>query len=89
MTFLLTVTTQVPTFPPAEAVMFEAPSAIAVTTPDLSTVATDCFEEAQITSLSVALLGVIVADNLTVSPTIISAVGWLIVTDDTATSCSC
>ena len=56
-TFLLTVIVQVPDFPPAEAVIVDMPSAMAVTSPVLDTVAADCLEEAQDTVLSDASLG--------------------------------
>ena len=85
---LLTVTTQDPIFPPAVAVMVDVPSAIATTFPFCSTVATDCFDDAHIISRSVAFEGEIVALNEMDSPTIISAAGWLTVTEDTGISCS-
>ena len=87
-TFLLTVIVQVPDFPPAEAVIMDVPSAMAVTKPALDTVATDCLEDAQRTVLSEASLGSTVALNCTVSPINISAVAWPIVTDVTGTSFS-
>ncbi len=46
---------------PQEAVTVAVPAAIALTVPQLSTVATDGFEDVQVTVLSVALSGVTVA----------------------------
>ena len=63
ITPLLTVTMQEPFFPPALAVIVEEPSAIAVTNPVSETVATDCFEDAHETVLSVASPGETLAFN--------------------------
>ena len=63
MTFLLTVMVQVLDCPPAEAVMIDVPSAMAVTKPVVDMVATDCFDDAQVTVLSDASLGSTVALN--------------------------
>ena len=54
---LLIETTQDPTFPPAVAVIIDVPSEIATTFPFWSTVATDCLDDAQITSCTVAFEG--------------------------------
>ena len=85
---LLTVTTQDPNFPPAVAVMVDVPSAIETTFPVWSTEATDCLDDAHIISRSVAFEGEIVAFNVMNSPIIISAAGWLRVTNATGISCS-
>ena len=58
-----TVSMQVSDFPPQEAVMVEDPSVTAVTKPSSETVATDCFDEAHITVLSVAFDGKTLAVN--------------------------
>ena len=67
--FCLTVTVQ-SAFTPFEAVavMVAVPSATAVTTPFSSTVATDVSDELQVTDLSVASFGLIVAVRVNVSP---------------------
>ena len=65
--FAFTVTAQVAVLPPAFAVMVAEPSFTAVTTPSF-TVATAVLEELQETVFSEALLGLIVALMLDVSP---------------------
>jgi hypothetical protein len=60
---LLTVTIQVADFPPAETVIVEDPSEMAVISPLFEIVATDGLEEAQIMVLSVAFDGKTVAVN--------------------------
>ena len=63
--FCLTVTVQLASTPfEAVAVMVAVPSATAVTTPFSSTVATEVFDELQVTDLSVALLGLTVVERL-------------------------
>ena len=62
-----TETWQMADLPPAEAVMVEVPSATAVIRPLSETVATDCLDDAQVTSLSVASEGRTVAFSWTVS----------------------
>ena len=59
--FLFTVTTQVADLPPDDAVIVVCPSAMAFTSPLEFTVATDCFEEAHVSVLSVASAGRTVA----------------------------
>ena len=88
-TFLLTVTLQEAFFPPAEAVISVLPSATAVTSPPLETVATEGLADDQRIFLSVASDGITVAVICTVSPMTNSAEGRLMVTDDTGTSSSC
>ena len=67
--FCLTVTVQLASTPfEAVAVMVAVPSATAVTTPFSSTVATEVFDELQVTDLSVASFGLIVAVRVNVSP---------------------
>jgi hypothetical protein len=84
----MTVTAQDADLPPAEAVMLAEPTAAAVTSPEGDTVATEEFEEDQVTVLSVASAGETVADNRKVSPTVSSAELLFRDTDDTATSFS-
>ncbi len=57
----MTVTLQEADTFPQEAVRIAVPAEIALTVPQLSTVATDGFEDVQVTVLSVALSGVTVA----------------------------
>ena len=68
--FAVTVTEQVADFPPAFAVIVAVPAFTAVTLPLESTVATDVFDELQLTALSVALSGVTVAFRLADSPSV-------------------
>ena len=72
--------------PPAAAVIDVTPSEIAVTNPLSETVATDLFEDVQVTVLSVAFVGTIDTCSCVVSPIIISDVGWLMVTAVTSTA---
>ena len=67
-----TVTEHVAFFPPSSvvAVIIAEPAALAVTTPDVETVATDVLLEVQVTDLLVALAGVTVAVRVWVSPTV-------------------
>ena len=83
---LETVTVQVAVLPPSfvVTVIVAEPSATAVTLP-ASTVATFSSEVLHVTVLSVASLGVIVADKVVDSPTLIVAVVGLTATADTAT----
>ena len=82
---LETVTAQVAVFSPSlvVAVIVAVPSATPVTLP-ASTVATFSSEELHVIVLSVASSGVIVADNVTDSPTLTVAVAGLTATADTA-----
>jgi hypothetical protein len=68
-----TVTEHVAFLPPSlvVTVIVADPAALAVTTPELETVATDVLLEDQVTDLSVAFEGVTVAVNVWVSPTVI------------------
>ena len=67
--FCLTVTVQLASTPfEAVAVIVAVPSETAVTTPFSSTVATDVSDELQVTDLSVASFGLIVAVRVNVSP---------------------
>ena len=68
----VTVTVQVAVLPPSLVltVIVAVPAAFAVTTPEEETVATDALLEDQVTDLSVAFEGVIVADKVCVSPTV-------------------
>ena len=73
VTNLLTVTAQDADFPLpslAVAVIVAVPLDTAVTLPLWSTVATDVLSEDQVTDLSLALLGEIVAVNVTVCPSL-------------------
>ena len=65
-----TVTLQVAVYPPSLVlqVMFAVPADFAVTTPVDETVATDVFDDVQVTFLLVALLGVIIGVRVVVSP---------------------
>ena len=63
-----TVTVQVTVFPPASAVIFAEPAAMAVTLPLLSTVTTLASLLLHVTVLSVALLGLTVAVSVSVAP---------------------
>lgn len=67
--FCFTVTEQLASTPfEAVAVMVAVPSETAVTAPFSSTVATEVFDELQVTDLSVALSGLTVAVRVNVSP---------------------
>ena len=68
-----TVTVHVAVFPPSLVftVIVAVPAAFAVTTPEEDTVATEVLLEVQVTDLSVAFEGVIVAVNVWVSPSVI------------------
>ena len=68
-----TVTEHVAFFPPSfvVTVIVADPAALAVTTPEEDTVATDVLLDDQVTDLSVALEGVTVAVSVCVSPTVI------------------
>ena len=69
--FCFTVTVQLASTPfEAVAVIVAVPSETAVTTPFSSTVATEVFDELQVTDLSVALSGLTVAVRVNVSPTL-------------------
>ena len=72
----VTVTTQVAVLLPSAVVtvMVAVPAALAVTTPELLTVATVVLLELHVTFLFVAVLGLTVADRLSVPPTVNAAV---------------
>ena len=65
----MTVSLQLAVLSPAFAVMVAVPSALAVTSPLLETVATAVFDEVHVTVLSVALAGETVAVIVAVCPT--------------------
>ena len=68
----VTVTLHVAVFPPSLVftVIVAVPTAFAVTTPEEDTVATDALLEDQVTDLSVAFEGAIVAVNVWESPSV-------------------
>ena len=66
----MTVTAQVAETSPHFAVITACPSALAVTLPSASTVATASFDEVHVTVLSVASSGITVAVRVTVCPTL-------------------
>ena len=78
MVFSLTVMEHVAFLPLSlvVTVIVADPAALAVTTPDEDTVATDELLEDQTMDLSVALVGVIVAFKVSVSPTVIVRLVW-------------
>lgn len=78
MTFDLTVTSQVAVKPPSfvRTVMVALPTAFAVTTPEEETVATEVLLDDQVTVLSVALVGVMVAIKVWVSPSTMNRDVW-------------
>ena len=82
---MTTVTAQLALLPPAEAVTVAVPIPMPFTVPAL-TETTLASELVQDTLLFVALLGETVADRVTVSPIMSSAVLWFSETDETATS---
>ena len=86
MALAWTVTEHVAFFPPSfvVTVIVAEPAALAVTSPEDETVATEVLLEDQLTDLSVALDGVTVADNVCESPTVMVRDVWFRVTPVTA-----
>ena len=83
-TLVETFTVQVEDLPPALAVIVVMPSLMAVTVPEF-TLATEAFDEAQITPSYSASFGRTVATRLKVSPSTISIVAVFSDTEETST----
>ena len=83
----VTVTAQVACRPPSTVVtvIVAVPSFLAVTTPELETVATEVLLDDQVTDLSVAFEGDTVAVSVPVSPTVMDILLWFRVTPVTDT----